>query len=313
MNIKAPAQTTDPVRTVANVYTLSDGNLTVGVSDVGAELTSLRSEETGLEYLWQGDTNVWGRRSPVLFPIVGRLKDDTYTYEGKKYRMTQHGFARDMRFKPVRQSSASIAFKLRDDEKTLERYPFQWQLFIRYTLVNGRVAVAYEVTNRDKAKPLFFSIGGHPGFRCPLLPGERYEDYSLMFANEYSRLRHIHTDGLMTEELEPFLDKNHDMQLARDMFDRGAIIFRYPDVTSIKLLNKMTGNGVRLLTPYAPYLGIWGIRGADFICLEPWCGLPDSVDSNHKLEDKEGIRHLLPEGLFVMSYFIEPLQEDRAW
>ena len=286
-------------------HTLGNGVISIAVAAMGAELMSLRSERTKLEYLWQGDPAFWGKRSPVLFPIVGRLKDDVYTYRDSTYHLPQHGLARILTFELAAKTATMIALRLRSDKETLKQYPFPFELTIDYTLDGNSLRVGYHVYNPE-VEPMLFSIGAHPGFRCPLLPGEIYEDYSLVIDGPATLMRHSIEDGLIAKYTKPFHANDHGLKLSRDMFDHGAIVFKNVDIPRMALLNKRTGRGVVMEAAGFPYFGIWAKSGADFVCLEPWHGIADGVDSNQRFEDKEGIIHLKGKSSFHTSYAIRP-------
>lgn len=285
-------------------HTLTNGTLTIGVKNAGAELTSLRSERTGLEYLWQAGP-AWNRHSPVLFPIVGRLKGNAYMYRGTLYKMDQHGLAREMRFEPIVKTAESILFRLRYGEKTLEQYPFKFELKIGYALEDDALQVNYEVKNLD-GKTMFFSIGAHPGFRCPLIPTEEYEDYHLVWDEDVRLMRHFLEDGLVAPQTEPLMLGERELRLTRDMFDRDAIVLKNVDFKSVRLINRETGHGVTMSMKGFPYFGIWATPKANFVCLEPWYGVADSADATGYLEDKEGIIALGGKDSFRASYTIKP-------
>jgi galactose mutarotase-like enzyme len=286
-------------------YTITNGVIMIGVKNAGAELTSLRSEKTGLEYLWQGDPKFWGKHAPVLFPIVGRLKDDTYTYQGRTYHMNQHGLARTMRFELARKKSDAISFRLRYDEETLKQYPFKFQLKIGYALEGDALRVDYEVRNLDD-EVMLFSIGAHPGFRCPLLPTEEYEDYSIMWDHDVRLRRYFLEDGLVASHTEPLVLGERELRLTRDMFNRDAIVFKDIGFQRVRLVNRQTGHGVTMSMKGFPYFGIWAKPGANFVCLEPWKGVGDSVHASGRLMDKEGILPLKARDMFRASYSIKP-------
>lgn len=289
-------------------HKLSNGVITIGVNNHGAELVSLHSKETNLEYIWQGDPAFWGKHAPVLFPIVGRLKDDTYTYQGKTYHMNQHGFARDMKFALVYMRKNEIAFELSYNDETLKRYPFKFKLLTRYKLMDEMLSVIHEVSNLDN-NLMLFSIGGHPGFRCPLVHwNELFEEYSIEF-DRSETLERFFLDGdtgVISPQGKPFLQNARRLPLTRDMFDEGAIVLKDLVSDRIKLVNKRTGYGVALHMPKFPYFGIWAKPGADFVCLEPWQGIADSTTSNQRLEDKEGIIKLPGKGSHITRYTITP-------
>lgn len=147
-------------------YQLKNNFLTVTLSDKGAEIQSVKDVNSGREYMWQADPEIWGRHAPVLFPVVGRLKDDQYTYDGKTYHMGQHGFARDAQFTVEEQDDKHIVFLLTSNEDTKKMYPFDFELRVSYSLVNNLLEEHFTVTNTD-TKEMIFGIGGHPGFNLP--------------------------------------------------------------------------------------------------------------------------------------------------
>lgn len=285
-------------------FQLTNGVISIGVNNMGAELTNLRSEKTGLEYLWQADPDFWGKHAPVLFPIVGALKDNTYIYQGKTYHMNQHGLVRTMRFDKVAKTDHSISFRLQSTEETLKHYPFRFELFIDYELVDNKVCVRYRVNNLDSALMLF-SIGAHPGFRCPLEKGESYEDYSIVFDKPQTLKRYLLDEGLIAPHSEPLLKAEKELRITRDMFDKGALVFKKVNFQRVQLLNKATGHGVAMEASGFPYFGIWAMPGANFVCLEPWHGIADNAITNQRFEDKDGIRTIPGKGEFVTQYSIE--------
>lgn len=157
---------------------ISNEKLTVLVSPQGAELQSIVRNDTGLEYLWSGDPAFWGKKSPVLFPIVGGLKDNTYQYRGDHYTLGRHGFAREQLFAVTEQGAEHVSLRLSDNEATRKAYPFRFDFTIQYLLQDDQLQVTYQVLNRDD-KTLFFSVGAHPAFKLPLVPDTTYEDYYL--------------------------------------------------------------------------------------------------------------------------------------
>ncbi len=287
-------------------HTLTNGIIGIGVQNAGAELTSLRSASTGLEYMWQADPTFWGKHAPVLFPIVGRLKDDAYLYDGASYHMKQHGLARTRIFETAEKSETGISFRLRHDDKTRALYPFRFELVIAYTLDGDRLRVGYDVINLG-IDPMFFSIGAHPGFRCPLLPGESYEEYRLVFDRAVTQERYLLDDGLVAAQAKPFLNDQRELPLSRAMFDRDAIVLKGAAFARVALEHQTSGHGVTMDMEGFPYFGIWAKPGADFVCLEPWYGIADGVDASGRLEDKEGIIALDGGEVFRASYSITPM------
>lgn len=273
---------------------LENENLKIEIAAKGAELQSIYNKKTGLEYMWDGDPAVWAKRSPVLFPIVGGLKDNTYWYEGKPYHMSRHGFARDMDFAVTAQSGSSITFTLVRSDETLDIYPFKFRFDIIYSLRESQLCVTYRVVNKgDKDEKLYFSVGGHPAFRLPLLPGTVYTDYWLEFNKEETTGRWpITSEGLIGEDPTPVMTNTKRLPLSKDLFYSDAIVLKELKSDKVKLVCEKGGELFEFAFPGFPYLGIWAAKNADFVCIEPWCGIADSVHTSQQFKDKEGINVL---------------------
>ncbi|HEY8400021.1 MAG TPA: aldose 1-epimerase family protein [Cytophagaceae bacterium] len=278
--------------------------LKVTVKSSGAELISLKNTITNLEYLWQGDPAYWARRAPVLFPIVGRLKDHKLQVDGQSYTLPQHGFARDMIFDLVDHQDDCLTYKLKSSEETLKIYPFNFELTITYRLVKNKLVVTYEVKNTDD-KTIYFSIGAHPAFRCPLVQGEKFEDYYLEFEKPETAERLLLTEGLFNGQTEPVLNNENILPLSYDLFDeKDAVVFKGTRSRTVSIKSKKSKNVINVDYSGFPYLGIW-TKKAPFICIEPWYGLADKVDFNGEFKDKEGVRPLIKGRTFNCEFSIE--------
>ena len=287
-------------------FTLANEYLTVVSKDKGAELCSIKSKETKLEYLWQADRKFWNRHAPILFPIVGKLKGDKTLIEGKEYNMTQHGFARDMTFHVVENSSNTITYRLFNNDETKIKYPYDFVLYIGYMLKDNAVEVSYRVENID-SKDIFFSIGAHPGFNCPLEEGQKFEDYYLEFDKEELIESYRLKNGAVTDEKELLFDeKIKELKLSKELFEGDAIMLENMVSSEVAIKNKNSGRGVALNYKGFPYLGIWSKpEGAPFLCIEPWYGIADFESSNGVYEEKKGIMKLEPGEGFTCSYNIK--------
>ncbi len=266
----------------------------------GAELCSLKNKE-GLEYIWTADPAIWPRHAPVLFPIVGRLKNDQYEFEGRSYGLSQHGFARDREFCCVFQSATEVHFELKSDAESLAKYPFHFVFQIRYTLKERELITSYHLENTGQ-NVMLFSIGAHPGFRCPLLENESMEDYYLSF--EKSQLRRtLLTNGLLGTMQEDLTLEDGRLPLSHSLFDADALVFADGQVQKVWLRSSKNAQAVGLTCVDWPWFGIWSKKGtAPFICLEPWMGITDSADANGIFEKKDGIMKLVPSGHFSCSF-----------
>lgn len=282
---------------------LENDHLKVAVLKQGAELCSFFSKNRQAEYLWQADKAYWGRHAPVLFPIVGRLKNNKYLYEGKTYTLPQHGFARDMAFHLLHADHHRALYALYSQPETEQVYPFQFELHIEYRLEESGLQIHYTVRNSGDSA-MYFSIGAHPAFNCPLSPGEQAEDYALYFEQEEYAQRHHIREGLQNGEHSPVLEGSKELVLTDNLFEQDAVIFKNLRSQSMFLLNRKTRKGLEICFPSFPYLGIWSKPGAAFVCIEPWQGITDSKDSSGELTAKEGMIRLQPNQIFHCVYTI---------
>ncbi|SEW40970.1 aldose 1-epimerase family protein [Chitinophaga arvensicola] len=281
---------------------ISNEKLTVQINPQGAELQSIVRKDNGLEYLWSGDPAFWGKKSPVLFPIVGGLTDNTYHYNGQNYTLGRHGFAREQLFTVTEQAEEHVILRLSDNETTRKVYPFHFDFTIQYLLQDDQLQVTYQVKNQDD-KTLLFSVGAHPAFKVPLTPDTTYEDYYLYFNKEEEEgIWPLTAGGQIQSAPVPFLHQTHELPLKKSLFYKDALVFKNLDSTAISIKSHLTRHGLTLAFEGFPYMGIWAAKDADFVCIEPWCGIADSVDATGALEEKEGINRLEPGRLFERTW-----------
>ncbi|TYW03978.1 aldose 1-epimerase family protein [Listeria monocytogenes] len=279
--------------------------LLVEMKTAGAELTRIFHKDTGLEYLWNADSKFWGRHSPVLFPTVGRLVDDTYLVDGKQYHLGQHGFARDRDFQVIEQTENMVRFELDADEDSLAIYPYKFKLSIIYTIEKNTVAVSYEVENTDN-KRIYFSIGAHPAFHLPLTDGTTFEDYYLDFGTE-ENLETLCLEGpYRSGEIKKIIDEPaRYLPLSYDLFKNDALIFEALKQKEMTIKSDKTPHFVKVSFPEFPFVGVWTAKlGTPFLCIEPWYGIADGAGESVELRDKAGIEHLEPEAVFASEYEI---------
>lgn len=284
---------------------LENENISVIISELGAEITSVTNRESGLEYMWTADPNFWGRHAPNLFPIVGRLKGDRYKYRDKTYFMTQHGFARDNEFDLVEKTSTYARFRLVDTEETHSIYPFHFQLDILYRLTDqDTLGVTYVVTNTDSHE-IYFSVGGHPGFRVPLEENEKFTDYYVNIEPNRIYNRSKLVGPYLDNDLDTTFNSSIPLRLRRDDYKNDAIILRLDgNQVSVVLARLGESHGVTMHIQDAQYVGIWTPYGkeAPFVCLEPWWGVADTVNADGIINHKYGINELAPAQTFTGSY-----------
>lgn len=278
-------------------YTIKNNILKVTISNKGAEVQSVKGLHSGHEYMWQADPKIWDQHAPVLFPIVGRLKDDQYTYQGHTYRMGQHGFARNSIFDVEKQSKDSITFLLKDSEETQKIYPFKFELRVNYILMNNLLEENFVVTNKTNGE-MIFGIGGHPGFNLPV-DGKEITKEDFYFATQPSEARVQipvnKADGLLDWKNRYLASTNSLISLSDDLFKNDALIYQLRGHDNkISVRTEKSKFHINVWTRNAPFVGIWSQypNTADYVCVEPWWGIADRSDTNGKLEDKYGMNHL---------------------
>jgi galactose mutarotase-like enzyme len=284
---------------------IENADLRVAIKPQGAELDSIVHKHHQLEYLWQGDAAFWGKKSPVLFPIVGTLKDNRFTHEGKTYHLSRHGFARDKTFTVEQQSADTATFLLVSDEESLKNYPFSFEFRLHYALKDNTLSVTYDVKNTGDGL-MCFSVGGHPAFRVPLVAETDYTDYFIELNAPETRGRYpLSKNGLLELKPNPFLENADKIPLHPSLFDEDAVVLKHLSATRIAILSEKTPHGLRMTFDGFPYFGIWAAKNAPFVCLEPWCGIADSVNTTQALTEKEGINHLASGAHFERTWAVE--------
>lgn len=276
-------------------HKLQNSFLTVTVSDHGAEIQSVIDNNSKREYMWQADPKIWGRHAPVLFPIVGRLKDDQYIYAGKTYHMGQHGFARDSQFEVESKSDDEITFLLKSNEDTKKQYPFDFELRVTYTLVNNLLEERFDVTNTDD-KEMIFGIGGHPGFNLPTDENIKKNDYYFKFEPSIDHIRVPLKAPLIDWAHRSLVATDTLFEISDDLFKDDAWVFQLKGRNKVSIRTDKSDYHINVKMDNAPFVGLWSQypKTADYICIEPWWGIADTLDSDGKLEDKKGMNRLQP-------------------
>jgi len=278
--------------------------LKVDISAKGAQLTSVYDKAAQLEHLWQADPNIWGWHAPNLFPIVGQLINDELLVGGISYHMARHGFARQSEFILLEADDVHAIYSLPNSEHTLEVYPYKFDFQVLYTLIENALRVTYKLINHDK-KTIYFSVGGHPAFKVPFYPGERYEDYYLEFETEEKLTTHsITAEGFFNGEAHPVPSPKNKLYLTRHLFDRDALVFKDLVSREICIKSDKHEKSVSVEFPHFNYLGIWAKGGGDFVCIEPWLGCADTVSKHVDISQKEDIQKLYPGHVFEAAFFI---------
>lgn len=279
---------------------LKNEQISIVVAELGAELQSIKDAE-GREYLWQGDPNFWPRRSPILFPLVCSVENNTYRVEGKEYHLPRHGFARDMEFTLISQTDDKVTMALHESEETLKNYPFCFNLAITYRIEGNKLHVIWHVENTD-TKELHFQIGGHPAFN---MPGGKTEGLIKLDNEE------------LIDVLKSYADGSHDMvdiPLEADMgilelnneFWRNDSVKIHKCQTHRALLLDANGEPAVTVDYKTPVCAFWSPydKHAPFVCIEPWYGIGDPRGYNGEFKDKPLMNHLLPGASFMSKYTI---------
>lgn len=286
-------------------HTVENEFLRVEVAETGAELQSIISKNSGKELLWQGDEKYWARRAPILFPIVGRLKNDTMYFGGKEYSMPQHGFARDLHFKVDQISPEYIELSCQSTPETKMHYPFDWKLNCVFKLEGNILKSSATVTNLSDHDLMYFSIGFHPGFVLPVDENLSYEDYYILFNKDKTAKRWKIEGALIGNQEDGDSITDYKVRLTKDIFSIDALVYKNLQSDVITIQNPVTNSELRFSFAGFPFLGIWSKPGAPYICLEPWHGIADSIHHNGDFISKEGINCLSGLQSFHCGYSVE--------
>ncbi len=280
---------------MAEQISLSNGIVSVLLSTKGAELKSVKRGNK--EYLWEGDPAVWPGQAPLMFPICGGLKDDKFIYEGKEYILEKHGFARHYEFELVKKTDSTASFLLKNTEEMLEVYPFMFELYVSYALTQNRVEIRYDVKNTND-KDMYFSIGGHEGYACH----GGIENYSIIFDKPETLNAKVLNGNLLEYKTVPILENATELPLKKSYFAVDALVFTDVNSRKVTLKNNITKEEMAVEFGGFDYLILWTKPSGEYICIEPWCGIPDFVDSDYSLEHKRGINLLEVGKVFTRTH-----------
>ncbi len=276
-------------------YTLTNYEVYLEVDSMGATLTSLRDVH-GVEYLWQGDPAYWKGQAPLLFPVVGGVRDKKCRIGGQEYPMPRHGVARIHEFRKEEAGADTLSFLLTADTETKSMYPFDFTLQVDFILTGRTLTQRFTVTNRDE-KEMPFCLGCHPGFNVPLLPGEQFTDYVVKFAKTEtcdSPIIDGATDLILTGQRQPVLDHTDTLPLTHALFYRDALVLEQLQSRQVSLYSTETLRGVEMDFHGFEYFGIWQAKDAPFVCLEPWTGTATTDLEGDDLAEKRGMALLAP-------------------
>ena len=294
---------------------LKSDQLQVQFQTFGGALSSIKDKD-GVEYLWQGDPTYWSGQAPVLFPICGSVRNDTVVYENKDGsheigKIPRHGLVRKKEFDLVDQTDNSVTFAIEDTEEMYENYPYHFRLEITYIVTGKTIRTEYKIYNKESEKSMPYFIGGHPGFNCPLLADEVYEDYYLEFEEPEtcSVPKPFPKTGMLDfKDRSSWLDNQKELGLNYDLFSYDAVTLDELESRKVALRSRKHDKGLRLHFEEFPNLIVWStLNKGPFIALEPWSGLSTSLEEGDRLEEKKDVRILKPGDFDHVGFDIEIL------
>lgn len=281
------------------LYTIENELYTAQVNSMGAELHSMKSKTDSTEYIWYGNPEIWYGQAPVLFPVVGQVINDTYTWKGKQYNMPKHGLARKLEFKLKSQEKSKVVFSLESTSSTLEKYPFDFELLVGYELKGSKLIASHKVINKSNGE-MYFSLGAHPGFNCEIGDTIEFEKAETMCTERIS------SDNLIVDEKFPFLNNEKSFVITEDIFKADALILSGFSSEKVTLKSPNLGRAIEFTFGKIPFLGIWAKPGAPYVCIEPWYGVNDSHHDYGEISNKRGIQHLEKNEEFNFVWSAEP-------
>jgi galactose mutarotase-like enzyme len=278
--------------------TIKNGKLSAEIKHFGAELISLKTNQN-TEYIWEGNPEYWGKHAPILFPIVGTLKNNSFHHDEMEYHLSRHGFARDMEFELINATENSATFSIQSSEETLKVYPFEFELQLIYKIEENNLSIEYNVINNGKYT-MPFSIGAHPAFALP----NHFTNYAIAFDKDEPLEYYLLENDLISNKTKKLEVQNKQIPLNYELFKNDALIFKTLQSKSLTILE----NEIPILRVHFedfPSLGIWTKMNAPFLCIEPWFGYSDTNENSGNLFDKEGIQILESKTTFHSKFNIE--------
>jgi galactose mutarotase-like enzyme len=284
------------------LHTIENSNLICIIESKGAEIRSLVNKITGEEYIWQIDGKVWGSSSPVLFPAIGKIKESKIVFEGKEYAMSKHGIVRNndqLNFKSIDDSACS--FTLNSSSDTLKKYPCEFSFIVSFKILENRLVMNYSVENLDSI-PMHFGCGGHTAYACPISEETKLSDYSIEFPTQQPLMANTLGDtGLLSHQLRKIESQAGLLALSDTLFNQDALIFSNINWDWVRLRKKNQTKGIKVRFKGYPNLALWSKPGADYVCIEPWLGLPDHEDESLDLSKKLTLKTIAPNEVFSIA------------
>jgi galactose mutarotase-like enzyme len=284
------------------LHTIQNDSLVCKIESVGAEIRSLIDKNTGVEYIWQIDESVWGSSSPVLFPAIGKIKSGQIEFKGKSFNMPKHGIIRNndqLKFEKL--NSSKCCFILESSETTLKQYPFQFLFKVQYELIENRLLMSYIIENKGQVE-LFFNCGGHTAYACPLDKETNLPDYVIEFPNSIAlKAATLGDSGLLSDKIREIPTVNNYLQLSETIFNDDALIFENLNMDWVRLKRKDASKGIIVKFKEYPNLALWSKPGADYVCIEPWLGLPDRENESVNITKKSTFKKLQPDERYSIA------------
>lgn len=279
------------------IITIQDSKATAVIDSIGAQLISLK-DNSGTEYIWQRDPEYWGKCSPLLFPVVGNCRNNQTIIDDRIYTIEKHGFCRERDFEVCRESPSKAVFSMCDTPETHKAYPYAFCLSLEYELKDGALSMEYSVKNMDR-DTMWYCIGAHPGFNCPMEEGYTFEDYELVFEKEEDTVSVPYDlDLLHFDPSKPGIRLNHksSLPLKREMFANDAVFFDRLKSREVSLLNSVTGHGIKMSFPGFDTIAFWTLCPAPspYLCFEPWNGSGIYAHEDDQLSHRHHVQSLCP-------------------
>lgn len=281
------------------IHSIENEYLKLSVKSFGCEIASIKSKSTGYEFMWQGDPEVWSGQAPILFPIIGRLIEDKFTYENKEYTLEKHGFGRRLPWEFIGENGSSMSFKLTDNDKTHSMYPFSFELIVTYTLNEKSVEVSHHIKNKTNGN-MYFSIGAHPAFNCEIGDKLTFMENEKLRTEKIDLIKSLRLPGKFD-----FPQDNGTITITKDIFNEDALILSGFKSEYVTLISENSNRKIKFNLGGAPYLGIWAKPGASYVCIEPWFGVNDSTEKKENFTKKDGIIELRENEEFIFKWSAE--------
>lgn len=293
------------------MITIQSEELIVTISELGAEIVSIKDKQSDQEYIWQADPKFWNRHAPILFPIIGKLKDNSYCYEDQTYQLSRHGFARDMDFQVQHLDEHSVSLNLKSSAETMVNYPFEFSLQVNYIVHHRQVTVSYEILNPSTQKVLYYNIGGHPAFNVSTQNSKKqgsdfdHIEIKINPAGHYFSIP-LTDEGLIDEKNSKF-ESFSVHKLTHDDFKIDTKIVQIGQNSSMELIDFVAGHRIVIKPSNMNWMAIWSTypNFAGFVSIESWAGIPDDIRSNGAIDQKRGIEKAEPNELNVHSFTMD--------